>query len=181
MSKMTVLHPKEVSDVSVDPLNNERISIDFQPLYEAIHIYNCLNKGDELRESYEADRRGQMNLLLPSDINLDDGGKYLRILLANITGFSIIERATTARTQNFRSVSEIEALWDIMCSGVIDLVTETVERLTQPRTILTVKDAMMLFMQTIQVYQIKEILTLAIRFLSHSIRSICFDFIPIVF
>ena len=118
-----------------------------------MHIYNCLNKADEFRDTYNVDRRKQMDLLLPASLNLDDDGQYLRDLLANITGFAIIERATTSKTQNFRSVSEIEELWDIMCMRVIDLITEAVAHIKEPRVLLSVKSSVMLFMQTIQVQQ----------------------------
>lgn len=116
-----------------------------------MHIYDCLSKGEELRNSYEADRRKQMDLLLPSYLNLDDDGSQLRDLLADITGFSIIERSTTAKTHNFRSVLEVEALWEILCSRVIDLITETVAKINEPRVLLSVKHSVTLFMQTIQV------------------------------
>ena len=94
-----------------------------------------------------------MDLLLPSYLNLDDNGRHLRNLLADITGFSIIERSTTARTHDFRSVSEIEALWDMLCARVIDLITETVTKISEPRVLLTLKDSVTLFMQTMQVRQ----------------------------
>lgn len=119
-----------------------------------MHIYDCLNKSEELRSTYEADRRKQMDLLLPSYLNLDDNGRHLRNLLADITGFSIIERSTTARTHDFRSVSEIEALWDMLCARVIDLITETVAKISEPRVLLTLKDSVTLFMQTMQVRQV---------------------------
>jgi len=117
-----------------------------------MHIYDCLNKADEFRDTYSADRRKQMDLLLPGSINLDDDGQYLRDLLANITGFAILERATASKTQNFRSVSEIEGLWDFMCMRVIDLITEAVANIKEPRVLLSVKSSVMLFMQTIQVH-----------------------------
>ena len=122
-----------------------------------MHIYECLNKADELRDTYEADRRKQMDLLLPSFLQLDDGGVFLREFLADVTGFSIIERVTAARTQNFRSISEIESLWEIMCARVIDLIRESVARVTEPRALLLVKDSVLLFMQTIQVYLITRL------------------------
>ena len=92
-----------------------------------------------------------MDLLLPSHLNLDDDVTCLRDLLSDITGFSIIERATAARTHNFRAVSEIEGLWDVLCARVIDLITETIATIKEPRVLLSVKDSVMLFMQTIQV------------------------------
>src|SRR5579859_3433597 len=137
--------------VLVDPLNNEQISVNFQPLYEAMHIYGSLNKAEELRRTYDADRRKQMDLLLPSYIALDESGTQLHNLLADITGFAILERATAARTQEFRSVSEIEGLWDLMCAQVIDLITDAVAKISNPKVLLTVKESVILFMQTIKV------------------------------
>jgi len=119
-----------------------------------MHIYDCLNKSEELRSTYEADRRKQMDLLLPSYLNLDDDGRHLRNFLANIAGFSIIERSTAAKTHDFRSVSEIEALWDMLCARVIDLITETVTKISEPRVLLTLKDSVTLFMQTMQVRKV---------------------------
>lgn len=161
--------------MKVDPLNNETIVVEFQPLYEAMHIYDCLNKADEFRDTYNVDRRKQMDLLLPASLNLDDDGQYLRDLLANITGFAIIERATTSKTQNFRLVSEIEELWDIMCMRVIDLITEAVANIKEPRVILSVKSSVMLFMQTIQVQQdiSQTYPSLEIRLLCKSAGSLC--------
>jgi exocyst complex component 6 len=116
-----------------------------------MHICYSLNKGEDLQKTYEADRRKQMDLLLPSYINMSENGIYLRNLLAEIAGFSIIERATAANTQDFRSTSEIEELWDIMCARVIDLITDTVEKIGDPKILLMVKESVSLFMQTIQV------------------------------
>jgi exocyst complex component 6 len=138
--------------IIVDPLNNEQIVIDFRPLYEAMHIYASLNKADELQRTYEADRRKQMDLLLPSSVQLDEDGVQLHDLLAEVTGFSIIERATSAKLPDFRAVSQIEGLWDLMCTQVIDLISDAVSKINDPKVLLTVKDSVTLFMQTIQVF-----------------------------
>jgi hypothetical protein len=137
--------------IIVDPLNNEQIVVDFRPLYEAMHIYASLNKGDDLQRTYEADRRKQMDLLLPAYVHLDEEGVPLHDLLAEVTGFCIIERATSAKLPDFRSVSQIEGLWDLMCTQVIDLISDAVSKINDPKVLLTVKDSVTLFMQTIQV------------------------------
>ena len=171
------------SDREVDALNNETIQIDFSPLYEAIHIYDCLNKAQELQDNYEADRRKQMDLLLPSSLSADDDGTALRNLLANITGFSVIERTTTIKTYNFRTSSQIEALWDVLCARVIDLLTETVAKITEPRLLLIIKDSVMLFMQTIQVISPaakSPIHYLALRFSCQSTRSLRPNPVPLL-
>jgi exocyst complex component 6 len=136
----------------VDPLNNDEILIEFRPLYEAMHIYECLNKRDEFHDLYEADRRKQMDLLLPSYLPLDDEAQYLNDLLRDVTGFAIIEWATAGKIPNFRTAAEIEGLWDILCARVIDLITESVSRVIEPRILLKVKESVLLFLQTIQVY-----------------------------
>jgi len=117
-----------------------------------MHIYSCLGKSDEFRSMYEADRRKQMDLLLPSSLPLDDNGAYLHNLLADVTGFSIIERASAGKAPDLRTVSEIEELWDILCSRVIELITESVQKISDPSVLLSVKDSVLLFLQSIQVY-----------------------------
>ncbi len=41
----------------VDVLNTDELKIDFKPLFECIHIYTALDSLDELRRSYQADRK----------------------------------------------------------------------------------------------------------------------------
>lgn len=41
----------------VDVLDNEKLRVDFKPLFECIHIYTALDSLDELRRSYQADRK----------------------------------------------------------------------------------------------------------------------------
>lgn len=38
-------------------LDNDRLSVDFKPLYQCIHIYTALDSLDELQRSYQADRK----------------------------------------------------------------------------------------------------------------------------
>jgi hypothetical protein len=38
-------------------LDNDKLKVDFQPLYQCIHIYTTLDSLDELRKSYQADRK----------------------------------------------------------------------------------------------------------------------------
>lgn len=42
---------------TVDVLDNEQLHVDFKPLYECIHIYSALDSLDEIRKSYQADRK----------------------------------------------------------------------------------------------------------------------------
>ena len=38
-------------------LDNDQLQVDFKPLYECIHIYSALDSLDEIRRSYQADRK----------------------------------------------------------------------------------------------------------------------------
>ena len=51
-------------------LDNEKLRVDFKPLYECIHIYTSLDSLDELRKSYQADRKVILLLLSPWFITL---------------------------------------------------------------------------------------------------------------
>lgn len=42
---------------TVNVLDNEQLHVDFKPLYECIHIYSALDSLDEIRKSYQADRK----------------------------------------------------------------------------------------------------------------------------
>lgn len=41
----------------VNVLDNERLTVDFTPLYQCVHIYGALDALDEIRKSYQADRK----------------------------------------------------------------------------------------------------------------------------
>ena len=49
----------------VDVFDNSELKVDFKPLYHCIHIYTALDSLDELRKSYQADRRVRHILLQP--------------------------------------------------------------------------------------------------------------------
>lgn len=44
-------------------LDNEHLTVDFTPLYQCIHIYTALDALDEIRKSYQADRKVRVKLL----------------------------------------------------------------------------------------------------------------------
>jgi len=49
----------------VDVFDNSELKVDFKPLYHCIHIYTALDSLDELRKSYQADRRVRRIILQP--------------------------------------------------------------------------------------------------------------------
>jgi hypothetical protein len=93
-----------------DILNNEEtdLQIVFTPLFEAMHIHETLGKSDQVRSVYASTRREQKDLLLPPSLNLlDEECGDLSSLLESIAGFAIIERATMAKTNNFRQPADV--------------------------------------------------------------------------
>lgn len=42
---------------TVNVLNNDKLQVDFKPLFECIHIYTSLDSLNELQKSYQADRK----------------------------------------------------------------------------------------------------------------------------
>lgn len=96
-----------------DILNNEEtaLQIEFSPLFEAMHIHETLGKSDQFRSVYASTRREQKDLLIPQTLNLleEDCGD-LSSLLESIAGFAIIEKATVAKTNNFRQLADVGEL-----------------------------------------------------------------------
>lgn len=98
--------------MSVDPVQNERVRIDFGPLYECIHIHKAMDALDDLRLNYEGDRRMQKELLLSQSTGSvpSGNGTELRNLLAKVAGFAIIEKITMKRALDFRSSQDVSNL-----------------------------------------------------------------------
>ena len=47
-------------------LDNDQLQVDFKPLYECIHIYSALDSLDEIRRSYQADRKVPIQQIVPN-------------------------------------------------------------------------------------------------------------------
>ena len=93
-----------------DILNNEEaeISIEFTPLFEAMHIHETLGKSDYFSTEYAKTRRTQKDLIIPQQLDLlDEECGELSSLLESIAGFAIIEKATISKTDNFRQPSDV--------------------------------------------------------------------------
>lgn len=130
------------------------VDIDFKPLFECLHIHNALGQRDEFRLEYAQVRRQQKDLLLPANIAfIEDDISSLARLLEDIAGFAIIERTTLKKTQNFRSLTDVEELWDSMLKKVTTLVQDATRNVSNAPTLLKVKKFMDLFIQTMDGYE----------------------------
>ncbi|SAM05391.1 hypothetical protein [Absidia glauca] len=129
----------------------DEINIDFEPLFKCIHVYDTLGQRQEFKTSYEEDRRAQANLALSAPVNLRDGNfAAFETLLQDIVGFFIIEHIVLHSTQDFRSRSEVDALWEMVTGKVINVVSESLKGCRDPELFLRVKYCLLIFIQTLE-------------------------------
>ncbi|KAI9757852.1 MAG: hypothetical protein M4579_003288 [Chaenotheca gracillima] len=132
-----------------DLLDNEEVQVDFTPLFECLHIHQALGQSERFRADYAATRKRQKELLLPTTITLaDDDDSSLSGLLEGIAGFAIVERATVSKTQNLRSMVDVEELWESMCQSSIALISKALNNVDNAETLLKIKGIVALFIQT---------------------------------
>ncbi|KAH9985200.1 exocyst complex component sec15 subunit [Russula compacta] len=137
-----------VSYETTDDMVLETLKVDFKPLYQSIHIYTALDSLDELRKSYQADRKAQSDLILPVPLQLQS----LVPLTEQIIGFFIIESHVLQTTGSFRSKAEVEELWDAIATRLADAVDRALRNVTDPDSYLYVKETLIAFI-TLEAYQ----------------------------
>ncbi|KAI6135011.1 rsec15 [Pisolithus croceorrhizus] len=136
----------ERSDVNV--MCCDTVKVDFQPLYQCIHIYASLESLDELRSSYQADRKAQSDLILPLTLPLAS----LPDVVREICGFFIIESHVLETTSSFRSEQEIEELWDAVVTRLTCAVRSALTGEKDPDSFLRVKECLISFVMTLESY-----------------------------
>jgi exocyst complex component 6 len=141
----------------------ETLKVDFKPLYQSIHIYSTLDSLDELRKSYQADRKvrsskttlyplltvqkAQSDLILPVPLQLQS----LVSLTEQIIGFFIIESHILQTTGSFRSKAEVDELWDAIAARIAEAVDGALRNVTDPDSYLHVKETLIAFILTLEV------------------------------
>jgi len=136
-----------------DVLNNDEVQVDFTPLFEAMYIHDALGEREKFRQEYGATRRRQKELLLPSGLDLsDDEGNDLSSLLESIAGFAIVEKATVHKTDNLRTVADVDDLWESMCQSAIALITKCLPAVNSDEKLLKIKGVIALFIQTMEAW-----------------------------
>ncbi|KIJ56882.1 hypothetical protein M422DRAFT_218657 [Sphaerobolus stellatus SS14] len=134
--------------IEYDVLENEHLRVDFKPLYQSIHIYTALDSLEELQRSYQADRKAQSSLILPTPLTL----AALPTLTQEIVGFFIIESHVLRTTRGFRSEREVDELWDSVVSRLGDGLNQTLSSETSPEVFLDVKEELIGFSATLEGY-----------------------------
>lgn len=126
----------------------ENLQVDFKPLYQSIHIYTTLDSIDELRKSYQADRKAQSDLILPSPLQLSQ----LVPLTEEVTGFFIVEAHVLSTTASFRSERDVEELWDALVARLTGAVDYALKNESDPEGFLRAKEDLMAFIITLETY-----------------------------
>ncbi|KIJ70132.1 hypothetical protein HYDPIDRAFT_172026 [Hydnomerulius pinastri MD-312] len=129
-------------------LDSDKIKVDFQPLYQCIHIYMSLDSLDDLRSSYQADRKAQSDLILPTPLSLSS----LPLLVQEICGFFIIEYHVLETTSGFRSEREVEELWEAVVTRLSEAISGALTEEKDPDTFLRVKECLTAFVMTLESY-----------------------------
>ncbi|KAI9001365.1 exocyst complex component sec15 subunit [Trametes punicea] len=129
-------------------LDNDQLKVDFKPLYECIHIYTALDCLDEIRRSYQADRKAQSDLIIPEPLPLSS----LPSIAQEIVGYFIVENHVLSTTGSFRSVREVEDLWDALISRLSKAVEDALKNEKDPDTFLKVKEALLGAVMTLESY-----------------------------
>ncbi|KAE9410140.1 exocyst complex component, sec15 subunit [Gymnopus androsaceus JB14] len=127
-------------------LDNDRLSVDFKPLYQCIHIYTALDSLDELQRSYQADRKIQSDLILPIPLPLAS----LSAVTQEISGFFIVETHVLETTGTFRSEREVEELWEGVVSRLTIAVQSALRAESDPDSFLRVKECLIGFIMTLE-------------------------------
>ncbi|KAH8106033.1 rsec15 [Cristinia sonorae] len=130
-------------------LDNERLTVDFTPLYQCVHIYSALDALDEIRKSYQADRKAQSDLILPEPLPLAS----LPSVTEEIVGFFIIEDHVLDTTGSFRSERDVEELWEGVINRMGISVEGALKNENDPDAYLRVKEALIGFVMTLESYQ----------------------------
>ncbi|KAH9998257.1 exocyst complex component sec15 subunit [Russula vinacea] len=106
-----------------------------------------LDSLDELRKSYQADRKAQSDLILPVPLQLQS----LVPLTEQIIGFFIIESHILQTTGSFRSKAEVDELWDAIAARIAEAVDGALRNVTDPDSYLHVKETLIAFILTLEI------------------------------
>ncbi|KAF8639756.1 hypothetical protein AX17_001018 [Amanita inopinata Kibby_2008] len=134
----------EKTDFNV--LDNDKLHVDFKPLFECIHIYTALNSLDELKRSYQADRKAQSDLIIPHPFSLAN----LATLIQEVSGFFIVENYVLETTGTFRSSRDVEELWDALVKGLTTAIEKALSTELDPDIFLKAKECLTSFLMTLE-------------------------------
>lgn len=148
---------------------------DFKPLYQCIHIHECIGRKTQFIVQFDRDRQvsyvdyricsqpvavaltahdyqAQANLMMSVPITLKaENLTPLQDLLHDIIGFFIVEHLVVATTTDFRSRAPVDLLWDSITVKLLAVLHSSLKEDASPDFFLKIKLSLILFMQTLEV------------------------------
>lgn len=132
-------------------LSNDQVNINFEPLYQAILIYTTLSILPELQTSYQTDRMAQASLIMSKLTTPHLLPMTLPSVTNELLGFFVVEIEVLRTTIGFRSMRQVEDLWDDVVKTLVELVGGSARSQKDMGFIVDVKDTLTTFIQTIEV------------------------------
>jgi hypothetical protein len=141
-------------DYNLDNVDADDAQIDFTPLFQCIHIHDVLNKRVQLKLEFDESRRLQAEVILHSSIPSlkNDDMSGLERYIQEIAGFFVIEATVIFTTQDFRSRSSVETLWQTATNKMNAHLYEALTECTNPDLYLKIKLLVTSFIQTMEIY-----------------------------
>ncbi|KAJ2079874.1 Rab GTPase-binding exocyst subunit S15 [Coemansia sp. RSA 988] len=108
--------------------HDDPITIDMMPLYQCLHINEKLGRRAEFRRSFAEDRNDQLSLILTLSVNFVLANLApFESMLHDIIGFFIVEHNILASAPDFRSKSDVDALWDTGIAKLSDIIARNLQ------------------------------------------------------
>ncbi|KAJ2997826.1 hypothetical protein HDV02_005096 [Globomyces sp. JEL0801] len=127
-------------EYDLDALDTDSAQLDFTPLFQCIHIHEVLGKRAQLKLEFDESRKLQCELILKSDVSLKSGHlDALERYIQEVAGFFVIEATVIGTTQDFRSKSSVDTLWETSTNLMNKHLFEALSECTNPDLFLTIK------------------------------------------
>jgi exocyst complex component 6 len=141
-------------EYNLDEIEADDSQIDFTPLFQCIHIHEVLNKRVQLKLEFDESRRLQAEVILHSAIPSlkNDDRNGIERYIHEIAGFFVIEATVISTTQDFRSRSSVETLWQTATNKMNAHLFEALTECTNPDLYLKIKLLVTSFIQTMELY-----------------------------
>lgn len=137
-----------IFDEETEDSNPPEQFIDYQPFYQCLHIHNKLGQISEFQKSYEEDRRLMANIIVETSVVLNKKRiKEFEFLLQDIVGFFQVEHTVLATTNHFRYPSDVDHLWSMMTSKIVDDISRGLGEANAEGTLPKIKTWLEAFIQ----------------------------------
>lgn len=139
---------------TVNVVDNDRLRVDFVPLYQGVHIYNTLGRRDEFKKTYDENRKAQLNLVLTGSFNLTNRQQIgtFATYLQDIIGYFVVESVVSDTTEHVRTRAAVEVQWELAVEKILKIVGDSLLNCYDPELFLEIKVLVVAFIQTMETY-----------------------------